>query len=151
MKNDDWKQDLYRYRLTPSPPKKDDFQEYIALYFAEKDEKYLSWFLHYYEPILNTQAMSMVQEYSMRGHFMDMKQAAVYGILILYDRFGKASWEMKSSMSRFSSYHAAFAIDDITDFDGNVSKFKSEYPSALIEEIDKMGKAYSDNHRISED
>lgn len=73
------------------------------------------------------------------------------GILILYDRFGKASWEMKSSMSRFSSYHAAFAIDDITDFDGNVSKFKSEYPSALIEEIDKMGKAYSDNHRISED
>lgn len=81
MKNDDWKQDLYRYRLTPSPPKKDDFQEYIALYFAEKDEKYLSWFLHYYEPILNTQAMSMVQEYSMRGHFMDMKQAAVYGIL----------------------------------------------------------------------
>lgn len=67
MKNDDWKQDLYRYRLTPAPPKKDDFQEYIALYFAKKDEKYLSWFLHYYEPTLNTQIMTAVQEYSMRG------------------------------------------------------------------------------------
>lgn len=73
------------------------------------------------------------------------------GILILYDRFGKASWEMKSSMSRFSSYHAAVPIDDITDFDGNVSKFKSEYPSVLREEIDKMVKAYPDNHRIRED
>ena len=81
MKNDDWKQDLYRYRLTPAPPKKDDFQDYIDLYFAEKDEKYLSWFLHYYEPTLNTQMMTAVQEYSMRGHFVDMKQAAVYGIL----------------------------------------------------------------------
>jgi DNA-directed RNA polymerase specialized sigma subunit len=81
MKNDDWKQDLYRYRLTPAPPKKDDFQDYIDLYFAEKDEKYLSWFLHYYEPTLNTQMMTAVQEYSMRGHFVDMKQAAVFGIL----------------------------------------------------------------------
>ena len=81
MKNDDWKQDLDRYRLAPAPPKKDDFQDYIDLYFAEKDEKYLSWFLHYYEPTLNTQMMTAVQEYSMRGHFVDMKQAAVYGIL----------------------------------------------------------------------
>lgn len=81
MKNDDWKQDLYRYRLTPAPPKKDDFQDYIDLYFAEKDGKYLSWFLHYYEPTLNTQMMTAVQEYNMRGHFIDLKQAAVYGIL----------------------------------------------------------------------
>lgn len=81
MRNDDWKQDLYRYRLTPAPPKKDDFQDYIDLYFSEKDEKYFSWFLHYYEPTLNTQIMTAVQEYNMRGHFVDMKQAAVYGIL----------------------------------------------------------------------
>lgn len=81
MKNDDWKQELYKYRLTPAPPKKNGFQEYIALYFAEKDEKYLSWFLHYYEPALNTQIMTTVQEYSMLGHFTDMKQAAVYGIM----------------------------------------------------------------------
>lgn len=81
MKNDDWKEDLYRYRLAPAPPKKDDFQDYIDLYFSEKDEKYLSWFLHYYEPTLNTQTMTVVQEYSMRGHFIDLKQAAVFGIM----------------------------------------------------------------------
>lgn len=81
MKKDSWKEDLYRYRLTPAPPKKDDFQEYIVLYFAEKNETYLSWFLHYYEPILNTQTMSTVQENAMRGHFIDLKQAAVYGIM----------------------------------------------------------------------
>lgn len=57
------------------------FSRLLDLYFAEKDEKYLSWFLHYYEPTLNTQMMTAVQEYSMRGHFVDMKQAAVYGIL----------------------------------------------------------------------
>ncbi len=54
-------------------------------------------------------------------------------------------------MSRFSSYHAAVPIDDITDFDVNVLKFKLEYPSVLREEIDKMVKAYPDNHRIRED
>lgn len=73
------------------------------------------------------------------------------GILILYDRFGKASWEMKSSMSRFSSYHAAVPIDDITNFDGNVSKFMAEYPSVLKGEIEKMIEAYPENHRIRED
>ena len=73
------------------------------------------------------------------------------GVLILYDRFEKASWEMKSSMSRFSSYHAAVPIDDITDFERNVSKFKAEYPSVLREEIDKMVEAYPENHRIRED
>ncbi len=67
--------------MKPAPPKMEDFQEYIALYFAEMDEMYLSWFLHYYEPSLNTQIMTAVQEYSMQGHFTDMKQAAVYGIL----------------------------------------------------------------------
>ncbi len=77
MKKKDWEEALYLNRLTPAPPKKDDFQEYITLYFAEKDETYLAWFLHYYEPILNTQTMSTVQEYTMRGHFIELKQAAV--------------------------------------------------------------------------
>ena len=81
MKKDSWKDDLYLYRLTPAPPRKDNFQEYMDLYFAERDEKYFDWFLHYYEPILNTRAMNTVQEYSMRGHFVDLKQAAVFGIL----------------------------------------------------------------------
>ena len=49
----EWEKELYIYRLSPAPPKKDVFQEYIDLYFSENDEKYLMWFLHYYEPVLN--------------------------------------------------------------------------------------------------
>lgn len=67
------------YRI-PAPPKKDDLQEYIALYCAEKNDKYLSWFFHYYEPRLNTVIMQSVQENAMQGHFADMEQVYVFGI-----------------------------------------------------------------------
>ena len=80
MKNEKWTEDLYLYRMKPAPPKMEDFQEYIALYFAEKDEKYLGWFFHYYEPRLNTVIMQTVQENAMQGHFADLKQAYVFGI-----------------------------------------------------------------------
>ena len=66
--------------MKPAPPKVDDFQEYIVLYLAEKDEKYLGWFLHYYEPRLNTVIMQTVQETAMQGHFADLKQAYIFGI-----------------------------------------------------------------------
>lgn len=48
MKNERWTEDLYLYRMKSAPPKMEGFQEYITLYFAEKDEKYLGWFFHYY-------------------------------------------------------------------------------------------------------
>lgn len=51
--------------MSPAPPKKDDLQEYIALYFAEKDDKYLNWFFHYYEQRINTVIMQTVQETAM--------------------------------------------------------------------------------------
>lgn len=65
MKNEKWTEDLYLYRMSPAPPKKDDLQEYIALYFAEKDDKYLNWFFHYYEQRINTVIMQTVQETAM--------------------------------------------------------------------------------------
>ena len=80
MKNKRWTEDLYLYRMKPAPPKKDDLQEYISLYCAEKDEKYLGWFFYYYEPRLNTIIMETVQETAMKGHFADLKQAYIFGI-----------------------------------------------------------------------
>ena len=68
----EWQKELYIYRLSPVPPRKDDLQEYIELYLTEKDEKYLSWLLHYYEPTLNTTVMGIVQRYAMFGHFLDI-------------------------------------------------------------------------------
>ena len=90
MKNEKWTEDLYLYRVKPAPPKKDDLQESISLYCAEKDDKYLNWFFHYYEPRLNTIIMQNVQENAMQGHFADLKQAYVFGIykaLQKYDIF----------------------------------------------------------------
>ena len=78
----EWKKELYIYRDgLPAPPAKDNLQEYIDLYFAENNNDYFGWFLYYYEPELNTKAMKLVQEYSMQGHFADIKQAYVFGML----------------------------------------------------------------------
>ena len=83
----EWQKELYIYRLSPAPPRKDDLQEYIELYLAEKDEKYLSWFLHYYETTLNTTVMGIVQRYAMFGHFLDIKEACVLGILRALEKY----------------------------------------------------------------
>ena len=67
----EWEKELYIYRLTPVPPKETDLQKYISNYRAQKDDKYISWFLHYYERTLNEKAMAIVQDYTMYGHFLD--------------------------------------------------------------------------------
>ena len=83
----DWEKDLHIYRLDPAPPKYENYQEYFDLYFAEKDEKYLSWFMHYYENELNTKARGFVNEYAMYGHFLDLKQTFVLGMMEALQRY----------------------------------------------------------------
>lgn len=83
----EWEEELYMYRLSPAPPKVKDLQEYIDLYLSEKDEKYFEWFLHYYEPILNTTAMGIVQRYAMQGHFEDIKEVCILGLLQALDKY----------------------------------------------------------------
>ena len=83
----DWEKDLHIYRLDPAPPKYESYQTYFDLYFAEKDERYLSWFLHYYENELNTKARGFVNEYAMYGHFIDLKQAFVMGMMEALQRY----------------------------------------------------------------
>ena len=77
----EWEKELYIYRLTPAPPKETDLQKYISNHLAQKEDKYISWFLHYYERTLNEKAMAIVQDYAMYGHFLDIKQAYVIGML----------------------------------------------------------------------
>ena len=77
----DWEKDLKIYRLEQAPPKYENYQEYFEKYFAEHDETYLAWFLHYYEKELNTKARGFVNEYAMYGHFVDLKQAFVMGMM----------------------------------------------------------------------
>lgn len=66
----EWEKELEIYRLTPAPPKENNLQRYILNYLAEKDDKYIAWFLHYYEKTINDKAFSIVQDY-----------------LVLYNRF----------------------------------------------------------------
>ena len=83
----DWEKDLHIYRLDPAPPKYENYQEYFEKYFAEHDETYLAWFLHYYEKELNTKARGFVNEYAMYGHFVDLKQAYVMGMMEALQRY----------------------------------------------------------------
>ena len=77
----EWEKELEIYRLTPAPPKENNLQRYILNYLAKKDDKYIAWFLHYYEKTINDKAFSIVQDYAMYGHFIDIKQAYVIGLL----------------------------------------------------------------------
>lgn len=84
----EWEKELQIYTLNPAPPKKRDLQEYIVLYLTENNETYFSWFLHYYERTVNDKAISIVQDYAMYGHFLDIKQAYITGMykaLMEYD------------------------------------------------------------------
>ena len=83
----DWEKDLKIYRLEQAPPKHENYQEYFDRYFAEHDETYLAWFLHYYEKELNTKARGFVTEYAMYGHFVDLKQAYVMGMMEALQRY----------------------------------------------------------------
>ena len=68
------------YRLDPAPPKLPP-QEYIDRYLSAKDNKYLAWYLHDRELMLNKLAQDTCQRYGLPEHFADIKQAAVCGIL----------------------------------------------------------------------
>ena len=83
----DWEKDLKIYRLEQTPPKYENYQEYFDRYFAENDDTYLSWFLHYYEKELNTKARGFANEYAMYGHFVDLKQAYVMGMMEALQRY----------------------------------------------------------------
>lgn len=52
------------YRLDPAPPKL-PLQECIELYFDENEDKYLSWYLHDREPMLNKLAQDACQRYGL--------------------------------------------------------------------------------------
>ena len=96
----EWEKELYIYRLTPAPPKENDLQKYILNHLAEKNDKYISWFLHYYERTLNEKAMAIVQDYAMYGHFLDIKQAYVIGLLKALQRWQR-SWQRNISLRHY--------------------------------------------------
>lgn len=112
------KQDLYIYKIYPVPPKMEDLQDYIDLYFAEKDDKYLMWFLHYYEPILNDTVTDIIERYSMQGHFSDIKQACVIGIFKALQDYNK------SEHGSFITYKVRIMWNEIHEY---IRKMRTGY------------------------
>ena len=97
------------YHLDPAPPKLLP-QEYIELYFAEKEDKYLSWYLHDREPILNKLAQDTCQRYSMPEHFADIKQVAVCGILAALQKYDSAVG------APFAAFQTRYMQDGVGDY-----------------------------------
>ena len=103
----EWEEELYRYRLTPEPPKK-PLQSFIELYLETGDETHFAHFLHYYEPALNDMAIGYVQDFAMTGHFADIKSACVFGLLQALQGYIKE----KGPFVPYARYEIKRAVDD---------------------------------------
>ena len=103
----EWEEELYRYRLTPAPPKK-PLQAYIELYLETGDETYFAHFLHDYEPTLNDLTVGFVQDYAMQGHFADIKSACIFGLLRALQGYEKE----KGPFVPYAKYVLKRAVDD---------------------------------------
>lgn len=97
------------YRLDPAPPKL-PLQECIELYFDENEDKYLSWYLHDREPMLNKLAQDACQRYGLPERFVDIKQAAVCGILAALQKYDP------SIGVPFVSFQKQYISDSIEDY-----------------------------------
>ena len=114
------------YRLDPAPPKLLP-QEYIDRYFAENDEKYLLWYLHDQEPMLNRVAQSACERYAMTENFADMKQAAVFGIWTALQKYDPT---VGTPFTVFQKRYIADSIEEYirTSQSGVVTMSPDTYP-----------------------
>ena len=97
------------YRLDPAPPKL-PLQACIELYFDENEDRYLPWYLHDREPMLNKLAQDACQRYGLPEHFVDIRQAAVCGILAALQKYDP------SIGVPFVSFQKQYISDSIEDY-----------------------------------
>ena len=82
----------------------------IELYFAENEDKYLLWYLHDRELMLNKLAQDACQRYGLPEHFADIKQAAVCGILAALQKYDS------SIGVPFAAFQKQYISDSIEDY-----------------------------------
>lgn len=120
-----------RYALVPAPPKW-ELQEYIAAYLKEKDDKYLAWFLHYYENTLNTNVQKYMKQFFMPEHFTDIKQAYITGILKALQNYDV------SVGTPFVVYKERYAEREVLDY---IRTSRTGYTAQSLAEFAKLRKA----------
>ena len=101
-----------------SPPKVEEAATAIGKaeicfqrYCRTKNKRYLDGFLHYYEPIINDTVSSFMQRYAMGGHFEDLKQEAVIGILEATNRY---EYAQKTTFHKYVSRSIENKLHDYT-------------------------------------
>lgn len=102
------KDQLNQFRLNPAPPKLPP-QEYIDQYLETKDEKYLSWFLHWQEPAINQRIRSVMDTYAMEGHFDGLKGAYLLGLTLALQKYDKSRG---ASFLAFKEFYIHTALHD---------------------------------------
>lgn len=78
-----------QFRLDPAPPKLPP-QECIDRYLETKNEQYLSWFLHWHEPVINQRIEAVMATYAMEGHFDGLKGAYLLGLTLALQKYDKS-------------------------------------------------------------
>ena len=125
------KADLNMYQLKPAPPKW-DLQEYIVNCLKEKDNRYLAWFLHYYEKTLNNNVQEYMRKLFMPEHFADMKQAYIAGLLKSFKNY-----DIEQG-APFISFKERYVEREILDY---VRSMRTGFTAQSIAEYAKLRKA----------
>ena len=102
------KEQWNQFCLDPAPPKL-PLQEYIDRYLETKDEKYLSWFLHWQEPAINHRIRSAMCTYAMEGHFDGLKGAYLLGLTLALQKYDKSRG---ASFLAFKEFYINTALHD---------------------------------------
>lgn len=76
------------YQLNPAPQQRAP-QECIERYLETGDAGFFAQFLHWHEPEINKKAKKFEWQYAVQGHFPDLKQACVQGLLEALDGYEK--------------------------------------------------------------
>lgn len=119
------------YALVPAPPKW-ELQEYISAYIESRDNKYLSWFLHYYENTLNNNVREYMRKYFMPEHFADLKQAYIIGLLKALQNYDV------SIGTDFIIYKERYAEREVLDY---IRSARTGYTAQSIGEYAKLRQA----------
>ena len=83
----------------------------IQRYFRTRIGRYFQGFLHYYEPTINCIVSGFLARYAMDGHFADLKQEAVVGILEAADHY---DYSQKTSFQRYANRYIENQLHNYT-------------------------------------
>ena len=83
----------------------------IQRYFRTRISRYFQGFLHYYEPTINCIVVGFMLRYAMGGHFADLKQEAVLGILEAADHY---DYSQKTPFQRYANRYIENQLHNYT-------------------------------------